>query len=319
MSCPQLSEDEISSKAAPLSRPKPYNIFQYLEVFAKFEHYRSESYAQAIHLMTSETSLASDSRQPYSSCVTTMKVLSLSQSAPSSPKGIHSNDKSSTLPATSSREISFPAPKKSSSLSLSSFFKKLAPRFKKKSKSKPWIVVEFSQKDIDGSAASRESMDGSDQSLELALQEKEQYMASLEDTCVAGAVRCRGGSQPALNSLNIKTARTNLFASSQLPPRPTSACFLLPRKSIPTTKSDADFKEWALLRKVSPSQSKGGQSTRLSSAFRCAPQRSVEAQILNAGVGMAKTAESSYQVPRMTLNVPVGILPLHERRTKYFI
>ncbi|XP_064471801.1 uncharacterized protein LOC135386022 isoform X2 [Ornithodoros turicata] len=302
MSCPQLTEEDITPKAAPLSRPKPYNIFQYLEVFARFEHYRSESYAQAIHLMASQTSLRSDSRQSYSSCATTLKAFSLSQSAPSSPKGVHNIDKSSTLPSTSSREISFPSPKKSSSLSLSSFFKKFSPRFKKhsKSKSKPWIVVEFSQKDIDGSVAGRESMDGSDQSLELALQGKEQYMASLEDHRVAGAVKCRGGSQPALNTLSIRTAKTGMFApAQQLPPRPTSACFGLPRKSVPVTKSDLDFREWALLQKLSPSQSKGPRSARFASAFRCALRHNVEAHVSNAASGTAKAVdgkrESSYQ------------------------
>lgn len=201
MSCPQLAESERrpSSAAAPTG-PKPYNIFEDLEVFAHFEHYRSESYAQAIHLMSSQTSLLSDSRQSYASCATTLKELSLS--APSSPKGVHSVEKSSTLPSTSSNVASFASPKKSSSLSLSSFFRKISPRFHKnrKSKSKPWIVVEFSQKDIEGQGLDHESMADSDQSLELALQGKEQYMASHTGSTTGRLSFSGSGSQSSLNA-----------------------------------------------------------------------------------------------------------------------
>ncbi|KAH8024361.1 hypothetical protein HPB51_022845 [Rhipicephalus microplus] len=201
MSCPQLAESERrpSSAAAPTG-PKPYNIFEDLEVFAHFEHYRSESYAQAIHLMSSQTSLLSDSRQSYASCATTLKELSLS--APSSPKGVHSVEKSSTLPSTSSNVASFASPKKSSSLSLSSFFRKISPRFHKnrKSKSKPWIVVEFSQKDIEGQGLDHESMADSDQSLELALQGKERYMASRTGSTTGRLSFSGSGSQSSLNA-----------------------------------------------------------------------------------------------------------------------
>ncbi|KAH6930487.1 hypothetical protein HPB50_014081 [Hyalomma asiaticum] len=202
MSCPQLADSERTSSsgtAAPTG-PKPYNIFEDLEVFAHFEHYRSESYAQAIHLMASQTSLRSDSRQSYASCATTLKELSLS--APSSPKGVHSVEKSSTLPSTSSNVASFPSPKKSNSLSLSSFFRKISPRFHKnrKSKSKPWIVVEFSQKDIEGHGLDRESMADSDQSLELALQGKEQYMASHTGSATGRLCFSGSGSQSSLNA-----------------------------------------------------------------------------------------------------------------------
>ncbi|KAH7952067.1 hypothetical protein HPB52_017801 [Rhipicephalus sanguineus] len=202
MSCPQLAESERrpSSAAAAPPGPKPYNIFEDLEVFAHFEHYRSESYAQAIHLMSSQTSLRSDSRQSYASCATTLKELSLS--APSSPKGVHSVEKSSTLPSTSSNVASFASPKKSSSLSLSSFFRKISPRFHKnrKSKSKPWIVVEFSQKDIEGQGLDHESMADSDQSLELALQGKEQYMASHTGSATGRLSFSGSGSQSSLNA-----------------------------------------------------------------------------------------------------------------------
>lgn len=198
MSCPQLADNERKPQTAAPTGPKPYNIFEDLEVFAHFEHYRSESYAQAIHLMSSQTSLLSDSRQSYASCATTLKELSFS--APSSPKGLHCVEKSSTLPSTSSNAPSFPSPKKSASLSLSSFFRKLSPRFRKssKSKSKPWIVVEFSQKDIEGShGLDHEGMADSDQSLELALQGKEQYMASRTGRfSFSGG----GGSQSSLNA-----------------------------------------------------------------------------------------------------------------------
>ncbi|XP_054927038.1 uncharacterized protein [Dermacentor andersoni] len=201
MSCPQLAETERRppSAAAP-SGPKPYNIFEDLEVFAHFEHYRSESYAQAIHLMSSQTSLRSDSRHSYASCATTLKELSFS--APSSPKGIYSDEKSSTLPSTSSNIASFPSPKKSSSLSLSSFFRKISPRFHKnrKSRSKPWIVVEFSQKEIEGHGVDQESMADSDQSLELALQGKEQYMASQTASATGHLYFSGSGSQSSLNA-----------------------------------------------------------------------------------------------------------------------
>ncbi|CAN7983096.1 unnamed protein product [Ixodes hexagonus] len=226
MSCPHLVEAE-SRPQITLSKPRPYNIFEDLEVFARFQHYRSESYAQAIHLMASQTSLRSDSRQSYASCVTTLKELSLSQSAPSSPKGIHAQEKSSTLPSTSSRVVSFPSPKKTSSLSLSSFFRRLSPRFHKspKSKSKPWMVVEFSQKDIENNDFGAEGMADSDQSLELALQGKEQYMASLEDRRVSrGKVHFPGGSQPSLDAW-VRAGKPKLFGPVQYPPqRPLSAC-----------------------------------------------------------------------------------------------
>lgn len=226
MSCPHLVEAE-SRPQITLSKPKPYNIFEDLEVFARFQHYRSESYAQAIHLMASQTSLRSDSRQSYASCVTTLKELSLSQSAPSSPKGIYAQEKSSTLPSTSSRVVSFPSPKKTSSLSLSSFFRKLSPRFHKspKSKSKPWMVVEFSQKDIENNEFGAEGRASSDQSLELALQGKEQYMASLEDRRTSkGRVHFPGGSQPSLDAW-VRAGKPKLFGPVQHPPqRPLSAC-----------------------------------------------------------------------------------------------
>lgn len=207
MSCPQLADNERKPQTAAPTGPKPYNIFEDLEVFAHFEHYRSESYAQAIHLMSSQTSLLSDSRQSYASCATTLKELSFS--APSSPKGLHCAEKSSTLPSTSSNAPSFPSPKKSASLSLSSFFRKLSPRFRKssKSKSKPWIVVEFSQKDIEGGhGLDHEGMADSDQSLELALQGKEQYMASRTGRFSFSG----GGSQSSLNAW-VTAGKPKLF------------------------------------------------------------------------------------------------------------
>ncbi|XP_077483041.1 uncharacterized protein LOC144093481 [Amblyomma americanum] len=210
MSCPQLAESERRPQIAAPSGPKPYNIFEDLEVFAHFEHYRSESYAQAIHHMSSQTSLLSDSRQSYASCATTLKELSLS--APSSPKGIHSVEKSSTLPSTSSNIASFPSPKKSNSLSLSSFFRKLSPRFHKspKSKSKPWIVVEFSQKDIEGHGVDQEYMADSDQSLELALQGKEQYIASQTGSMAGRHSLSASGSQSSLNAW-VKAGKPYVF------------------------------------------------------------------------------------------------------------
>lgn len=242
MSCPQLVEPE--SKPETVSLPQPYNIFEDLEVFARFEHYRSESYAQAIHLMASQTSLHSDSRQSYASCVTTLRELSLSQSAPSSPKGIHAQEKSSTLPSTSSRLVPFPSPKKSSSLSLSSFFRKLSPRFYKnsRSKSKPWIVVEFSEKDIEGHAMDQESLANGDQSLELALQGKERYMAALaSQRSSKGAVRhsFAGGSQPSLEAW-VRAGRPKLFGP--IHQRPSSACPEVPKKAfISSMQSDSDW------------------------------------------------------------------------------
>ncbi|EEC01050.1 disks large-associated protein, putative [Ixodes scapularis] len=66
------------------------------------------------------------------------------------------------------------------------------------------MVVEFSQKDIENNEFGAEGRASSDQSLELALQGKEQYMASLEDRRTSkGRVHFPGGSQPSLDAWTL--------------------------------------------------------------------------------------------------------------------
>ncbi|XP_076356241.1 uncharacterized protein LOC143249757 isoform X3 [Tachypleus tridentatus] len=146
------------------------------EIYARFEHYRSKSYVQALH-STSSTSVHHKSTLHSSVPIIDSDVMSPSQSAPATPKGNHIIKKSSTLPASSICEIAFPKPVKSNSSSLTNFFKKISPKLRRncyKQKEKPWIVIEFSQEEIDGHIS--DSME-SDHSVELALKGKEEYLA----------------------------------------------------------------------------------------------------------------------------------------------
>ncbi|XP_022254177.1 uncharacterized protein LOC106469893 isoform X2 [Limulus polyphemus] len=146
------------------------------EIYARFEHYRSKSYAQALHSMSS-TSVHNKSTLHSSVPIIDSDLMSPSQSAPATPKGNHIIKKSSTLPASNICEIAFPKPVKSNSSSLTNFLKKISPKIRRscyKQKEKPWIVIEFSQEEIDGHIS--DSME-SDHSVELALQGKEEYFA----------------------------------------------------------------------------------------------------------------------------------------------
>ncbi|XP_067131123.1 uncharacterized protein [Centruroides vittatus] len=129
-------------------------LFNALEIHAKFQHYRSENYAQAVR----NTSCISVESKLYKKNFSPLKYESieencspeiiLSKSVPSSPKQIHVSKKSLTLP--SSRICNFHYNETCSS-SISNFFKKFSPKIRKslQSKHKPWIVIQFSQKDLD--------------------------------------------------------------------------------------------------------------------------------------------------------------------------
>ncbi|XP_023225400.1 uncharacterized protein LOC111626307 [Centruroides sculpturatus] len=142
-----FNADKTSKYAQPC-------LFNALEIHAKFQHYRSENYAQAVR----NTSCISVESKLYKKNFSPLKYESieekcspeiiLSKSVPSSPKQIHVSKKSLTLPSSRICNLHY---NETCSSSISNFFKKFSPKIRKslQSKHKPWIVIQFSQKDLD--------------------------------------------------------------------------------------------------------------------------------------------------------------------------
>ncbi|XP_035234137.1 uncharacterized protein LOC118205968 [Stegodyphus dumicola] len=154
---------------------KPYSAsFTSLQISESFNHFRSVSYFEAV----TNTSL-SGSRKSFEnySCNENQRSSRIPcNSTPCTPKKIEI-EKYSTLPISNSINSCMPT-RKTRSSSLSSFFRKLRPKFYRNSSDlkNPWIVIEFSPHDNDDG-----SFGGSDNSLELAVRSKAQHFTSLKD------------------------------------------------------------------------------------------------------------------------------------------
>ncbi|KAG1669366.1 Disks large-associated protein 1 [Nymphon striatum] len=143
---------------------------------AQFKHYCSESYAKTI----SYSSCASPSLYREESVESIMVKNPLcrtrSKSAPASPKGgVHKTTiPSSAFPSEKDSHLTATTKKKKSA-SISNFFRKISPRLRKNvsKDSKPWIVVEFTQGDIDGKESARNNL-----SFEMALKNSDASLQS---------------------------------------------------------------------------------------------------------------------------------------------
>lgn len=160
-------------------KTKPHSAsFTSLQMNESFNHFRSVSYFEAV----TNASL-SGSRKSFENYSTTSgrhkHSKTTSNSTPCTPKRIEI-EKYSTLPVTHYSGSTFPT-KKARSSSLSSFFKKLRPKFHRSSSDtkNPWIVIEFSP--YNNEDASSDDSDKSDNSLELAVKSKVQHFTSLKD------------------------------------------------------------------------------------------------------------------------------------------
>lgn len=155
---------------------KPHSAsFTSLQINESFNHFRSVSYFEAV----GNASL-SGSRKSFDNCAGFGKPKLhkiTSNSTPCTPKRIEIG-KYSTLPV--NHNSSLPG-KKTRSSSLSSFFRKLRPKFHRSgSESKnPWIVIEFSPHNNDD--GSSDDSDKSDNFLELATKSKARHFTSLKD------------------------------------------------------------------------------------------------------------------------------------------
>lgn len=143
---------------------------------AQFKHYCSASYARTVSSSSCTISSSSFFREgiAVSEMVKNPLCRTRSRSAPASPKGgVH---KSSTIQSNVFPDIKDSrfsgVTKKKKSASISNFFRKISPRLRKNDKdSKPWIVVEFSQCDIEGPVD--KGNEDSDCSFEMALKNRD--------------------------------------------------------------------------------------------------------------------------------------------------
>lgn len=155
---------------------KPHSAsFTSLQMNESFNHFRSVSYFEAV--TNASISGSRKSFENYTGCGKSKHKVT-SNSTPCTPKRIEI-EKYSTLPVTQFNS-SLPG-KKTRSSSLSSFFRKLRPKFHRSSSDakNPWIVIEFSPHNNDD--GSSDDSDKSDNSLEMAVKSKVQHFTSLKD------------------------------------------------------------------------------------------------------------------------------------------
>nr|XP_042900215.1 uncharacterized protein LOC107447953 isoform X2 [Parasteatoda tepidariorum] len=161
----------------PDLRNKPHSAsFTNLQISESFSHFRSVSYFQAVtNASISGSQKSFDTRSSIEKSAIG-RIPSIS--TPCTPKKIEI-EKYSTLPVTTSNNSCYPS-KKTRSSSLSSFFRKLKPRFHRSSSDgrNPWIVIEFASHDSDDVSS---VSDSSDHSVELAVKSKVQHFTSLKD------------------------------------------------------------------------------------------------------------------------------------------
>lgn len=156
---------------------KPHSAsFTSLQINESFNHFRSVSYFEAV--ANASLSGSRKSFENYAGVGKPKHTKISSNSTPCTPKRIEI-EKYSTLPV-AQYNSGLPG-KKARSSSLSSFFRKLRPKFhRSSSESKnPWIVIEFSPHNNDDGCS--DDSDKSDNSLEMAVKSKVQHFTSLKD------------------------------------------------------------------------------------------------------------------------------------------
>lgn len=159
-------------------KSKPHSAsFTSLQMNESFNHFRSVSYFEAV--ANASLSGSRKSFDNYTGIGRPKQNRITSNSTPCTPKRIEI-EKYSTLPVTQFNN-SVLSNKKTRSSSLSSFFRKLRPKFHRSSSDgkNPWIVIEFSPHNNDD--VSSEDSDKSDNSLEMAAKSKVQHFTSLKD------------------------------------------------------------------------------------------------------------------------------------------
>lgn len=155
---------------------KPHSAsFTSLQINESFNHFRTVSYFEAV--ANASLSGSRKSFENYAGAGKPKHTKISSNSTPCTPKRIEI-EKYSTLPV--AHNTGLPG-KKARSSSLSSFFRKLRPKFhRSSSESKnPWIVIEFSPHNNDDGCS--DDSDKSDTSVEMAVKSKVQHFTSLKD------------------------------------------------------------------------------------------------------------------------------------------